>query len=67
MTMRCGTCGSNTLRLWSTFSPEAGRCIWVAQCGGGHLLVPTLSSVYVFTFPDSFEDELRELLSGADE
>lgn len=60
--MKCGTCGSTVLRLWSTFSPEAGRCIWIVQCGDGHLYVPTLNAYYTFTFADPLDAEIERFL-----
>lgn len=58
----CGFCGSNMIQLWAVHSPEAGRNIWVVQCGNGHVLVPIPSAVFTFAFPDAFENELWTLL-----
>lgn len=47
-TYECGTCGSNTMEIGSTYVAEHEQYEWYVTCGKGHRLVPTGSSVYTF-------------------
>ncbi|MCW2767576.1 MAG: hypothetical protein JWO11_3535 [Nocardioides sp.] len=46
----CGTCGSHTLIIGSTWDATHGLYVWVIRCPNGHLLVPIPSNVYTINF-----------------
>lgn len=46
----CGTCGSHTLIIGSTWDATHGLYVWVIRCPNGHPLVPIPSNVYTINF-----------------
>lgn len=46
----CGTCGSRTLVIESTYDINAERYVWIISCGEGHQLVPIPANIYTIDF-----------------
>jgi hypothetical protein len=46
----CGTCGSRTLEIGSTWDADHGLYVWIIRCPNGHVLVPIPSNVYTINF-----------------
>lgn len=51
----CGTCGSRTLIIGSTYDAAHELYVWVLRCGNNHLLVPVQSNVYTINFGEEQE------------
>lgn len=41
----CGTCGSRSLHIWSTWSPEHKQYEWRIECFNHHVYQPTGTQV----------------------
>lgn len=48
----CGTCGSRTLIISSTWDAAHSLYVWVLSCPNGHPLVPIPSNVYTINFAE---------------
>ena len=48
----CGTCGSRTLTIGSTWDAAHGLYVWILRCDDGHTLVPVPANVWTIDFGD---------------